>query len=60
MLALLEQTGDYDRTFWETAVAQGWTGVAIPEAFGGLGLGGRRWRFFDDDFHDGLGGRCGF
>jgi acyl-CoA dehydrogenase len=39
LLALLEQTGDCDRTFWETAVAQGWTGIAIPEAHGGLGLG---------------------
>ena len=39
LLALLEQTGDYDRTFWETAVAQGWTGIALPEASGGLGLG---------------------
>ncbi len=39
LLALLEQTGDYDRSFWETAVAQGWTGIAIPEAYGGLGLG---------------------
>lgn len=38
LLALLEQTGDYDRTFWETAVAQGWTGIALPEAHGGLGL----------------------
>lgn len=39
LLALLEQTGDYERAFWETAVAQGWTGIAIPEAHGGLGLG---------------------
>lgn len=39
LLALLEQTGDYDRTFWETAVAQGWTGIALPEASSGLGLG---------------------
>lgn len=38
LLALLEQTGDYDRIFWETAVAQGWTGIALPEAYGGLGL----------------------
>lgn len=39
LLALLEQTGDYDRTFWETAIQQGWTGIAIPENYGGLGLG---------------------
>jgi acyl-CoA dehydrogenase len=39
LLALLEQTGEYDRTFWETAVAQGWTGIALPEVYGGLGLG---------------------
>jgi acyl-CoA dehydrogenase len=39
LLALLEQTGEYDRLFWETAVAQGWTGIALPEAYGGLGLG---------------------
>lgn len=39
LLSLLEQTGDYDRTFWETAIEQGWTGIAIPEAYGGLGLG---------------------
>lgn len=39
LLGLLEQTGEYDRAFWDTAVAQGWTGIAIPEACGGLGLG---------------------
>ena len=37
-LALLEQTGAYDHTFWQTAIEQGWTGLAIPEEFGGLGL----------------------
>jgi acyl-CoA dehydrogenase len=38
-LALLEQTGDFDHAFWSTAVEQGWTGLALPEAVGGLGLG---------------------
>ncbi len=39
LLALLEQTGEYDRPFWDTAVEQGWTALAIPEEHGGLGLG---------------------
>lgn len=39
LLALLDTTGEYDRGFWETAVAQGWTAIALPEAHGGLGLG---------------------
>ncbi|WP_296680503.1 acyl-CoA dehydrogenase family protein [Novosphingobium sp.] len=39
LLALLEQTGEYDRPFWGTAVEQGWTALAIPEEHGGLGLG---------------------
>jgi acyl-CoA dehydrogenase len=39
LLGLLERTGDYDRTFWATAVEQGWTALAIPEEHGGLGLG---------------------
>lgn len=38
-LALLETVGAYDHTFWRTAIEQGWTGLAIPEAFGGIGLG---------------------
>ena len=38
LLGLLEQTGAYDETFWQTAVEQGWTGLAIPEEFGGVGL----------------------
>ena len=37
-LALLETVGAYDHTFWQTAIEQGWTGLAIPEEFGGLGL----------------------
>jgi acyl-CoA dehydrogenase len=36
---LLEVTGDYDETFWETCREQGWTGIGIPEEEGGIGLG---------------------
>lgn len=39
LLGLLEQTGEYDRPFWDTVVEQGWTALAVPEAQGGLGLG---------------------
>jgi len=39
LLALLETTGAYDRAFWDTAIEQGWTALAVPEAHGGLGLG---------------------
>lgn len=39
LLALLETTGNYDETFWQTAVEQGWTALAIAEEHGGLGLG---------------------
>jgi len=39
LLGLLEQVGKFDETFWSTAVEQGWTALAVPEAFGGLGLG---------------------
>jgi acyl-CoA dehydrogenase len=39
LLGLLEQVGAHDETFWTTAVEQGWTALAIPEAHGGLGLG---------------------
>ena len=38
MLGLLEQTGAYDMGFWQTAIEQGWSGLAIAEKFGGLGL----------------------
>lgn len=38
MLRLLEQTGAYDTGFWQAAIEQGWTGLAIAEEFGGLGL----------------------
>ncbi len=39
LLGLLEQTGQYDETFWQTCIEQGWTALAIPEQHGGLGLG---------------------
>lgn len=39
LLALLETTGEYDASFWRLAVEQGWTGLAIPQAHGGMGLG---------------------
>lgn len=38
LLKLLEQVGDFDQPFWDTAVEQGWTALAIPEEHGGLGL----------------------
>ena len=38
LLGLLEKVGAYDTTFWQMAIEQGWTGLAIPEAYGGLGL----------------------
>lgn len=39
LLALLEQVGEIDQPFWDTAVEQGWTALAVPEEHGGLGLG---------------------
>lgn len=39
LLDLLEQVGACDDVFWNTAVEQGWTALAIPEEYGGLGLG---------------------
>jgi alkylation response protein AidB-like acyl-CoA dehydrogenase len=39
LLDLLETTGGHDTAFWEAARQQGWPGIAIPEASGGLGLG---------------------
>lgn len=38
LLALLEQTGGHDETFWRTCIDQGWTALAVPEEHGGLGL----------------------
>lgn len=39
LLDLLRDTGSHDETFWQLAREQGWTGIAIPERHGGLGLG---------------------
>ena len=39
LLGLIEQVGASDKPFWDTAVEQGWTALAIPEEHGGLGLG---------------------
>ncbi|WP_338465597.1 acyl-CoA dehydrogenase family protein [Novosphingobium sp. ZN18A2] len=38
LLGLLEQVGEFDETFWNTAIEQGWTALALPEAYGGLNL----------------------
>lgn len=39
LLGLLETTGAFDETFWQTAIEQGWSAILVPEEFGGLGLG---------------------
>ncbi len=39
LLPLLEVQGEYLASFWETAKEQGWTALALPEAYGGLDLG---------------------
>lgn len=39
LLPLLETTGRYHEGFWNTAKEQGWTALALPEAYGGLALG---------------------
>jgi acyl-CoA dehydrogenase len=39
LLKMLETAGEYDQPFWEMAIEQGWTALAIPEEYGGLGLG---------------------
>ncbi|MBV8800361.1 MAG: acyl-CoA/acyl-ACP dehydrogenase [Alphaproteobacteria bacterium] len=36
---ILEGTGGYDRELWKDVAEMGWLGTAIPEAYGGLGLG---------------------
>ncbi len=38
LLALLEQQGEYDTVFWDTCKGQGWTGIALLDDAGGLGL----------------------
>jgi acyl-CoA dehydrogenase len=37
--AVLESDGGYDRGLWKAIAEMGWTGTAIPENYGGLGLG---------------------
>ena len=39
LLALLDKTGAVDEGFRDTAKAQGWHAIAIPEDCGGIGLG---------------------
>ncbi len=39
LLPLLEASGRYHEGFWTTAKEQGWTALALPEAYGGLALG---------------------
>ena len=39
LLALADREGQHDGHFWDIAKGQGWTGIAIPEEYGGLGLG---------------------
>jgi alkylation response protein AidB-like acyl-CoA dehydrogenase len=37
--SLLESETGYDAAVWQEMVALGWTGLAIPEAYGGAGFG---------------------
>ena len=37
--AAFEQSGGYDAQLWRTMGELGWTGLAIPQAYGGAGLG---------------------
>src|SRR3546814_15212250 len=39
LLPLLEAQDHIHEPFWDLAREQGWTGVALPERYGGLGLG---------------------
>ena len=36
---ILEGPEPYDRALWQAMAEMGWTGAAIPEEFGGAGLG---------------------
>lgn len=38
LLPLLEKSGEFHAPFWETAIEQGWTALALPEIYGGLDL----------------------
>ena len=33
------EDGGFDGSLWQAMVEQGWTGIAVPEALGGVGLG---------------------
>lgn len=37
--AVAEGDGAYDAALWDELVALGWTGIALPESYGGQGLG---------------------
>lgn len=37
--ARVRAAGGFDRELWAAMVEQGWTGIAVPEALGGVGLG---------------------
>jgi alkylation response protein AidB-like acyl-CoA dehydrogenase len=37
--AQMETTSAYDRTLWQDLAALGYAGIAVPEEYGGLGLG---------------------
>jgi len=37
--AVLEGDAPFDKDLWKAIVEMGWTGITIPEEFGGLGLG---------------------
>lgn len=39
LLPLLEKKGEFHAAYWDTAREQGWTALALPEAYGGIGLG---------------------
>lgn len=39
LLPLLQTQGAFHQPFWTTAKEQGWTALALPEAYGGLALG---------------------
>lgn len=38
LLELLDRQGEFHAPFWATAKEQGWTALALPEAYGGLDL----------------------
>ena len=39
MRAVLEGQAPYDAALWRSMAEMGWLGAAIPEAYGGAGLG---------------------